>query len=145
MRTSMVEKRMKKMDKIVEDVFEPELFYYKPPNVKEENEKDKRFKLLIIGWGSTYWPIYEAVEKLEGNDVAFLYFKQLYPLHPETREMLENADKTVILENNAKGQFANLIKLETGFEIDKKVLKFNGMPFSVEEVIDILLEELGDD
>ncbi len=98
--------------------------------------------MLVIGWGSTYWPIYEALEKLEREDVAFLHFKQIYPLHPETREILENAEKTIILENNAKGQFANLIKLETGFEIDKKVLKFNGMPFSVEEVTRILLEEL---
>jgi 2-oxoglutarate ferredoxin oxidoreductase subunit alpha len=146
MRTFMVEKRMKKMDKIVEDAFKPELFSPAISNVQNEKEKgiktEIKFKMLVIGWGSTYWPIYEALEKLERDDVAFLHFKQLYPLHHETREILENAEKTIILENNAKGQFANLIKLETGFEIDKKVLKFNGMPFSVEEVTRILLEEL---
>jgi 2-oxoglutarate ferredoxin oxidoreductase subunit alpha len=149
MRTFMVEKRMKKMDKIVEDAFKPELFSPAISNVQNEKEKgiktEIKFKMLVIGWGSTYWPIYEALEKLEREDVAFLHFKQLYPLHPETREILENAEKTIILENNAKGQFANLIKLETGFEIDKKVLKFNGMPFSVEEVSKILLEELEED
>jgi len=47
---------------------------------------------------------------------------------------LRKAEKTIIFENNAQGQFADLIKLKTGFEIGKKILKYNGMPFSVEEV-----------
>jgi 2-oxoglutarate ferredoxin oxidoreductase subunit alpha len=47
---------------------------------------------------------------------------------------LDKAEKTLIFENNATGQFGNLIKLETGYQIHKKILKYNGMPFSVEEV-----------
>lgn len=139
-RTAMVEKRMKKMDKIKEDALKPEISYNGTPSL----EKDKKFKLLIIGWGSTYWPIKEAVDNLGIKDVAFMHFKQLYPLHSETRAMLEMADKTVLLENNAKGQFANLLRLETGFKVDKKVLKFDGMPFSVEEVIEIIKSQLGE-
>ena len=45
---------------------------------------------------------------------------------------------TIIFENNAQGQFSDLIKLKTGFEIEKKVLKYNGMHFSVEEIEDNL-------
>jgi 2-oxoglutarate ferredoxin oxidoreductase subunit alpha len=56
---------------------------------------------------------------------------------------LNKANKTVIFENNASGQFANLIKVETGFEIDEKILKYDGMPFSVEEVIQRLKSEGG--
>lgn len=139
-RTAMVEKRMNKMDKILEDAFKPELFYIGAPNLK----KEQKFKLLVIGWGSTYWPIREAVEKLGNKDVAFLHFKQVYPLHPETEKMLELGEKTVLLENNAKGQFANLIRMETGFKVSKKALKFNGMPFSVEEVMEIIKYQLGE-
>ncbi|MDO9044519.1 MAG: 2-oxoacid:acceptor oxidoreductase subunit alpha [Methanobacteriaceae archaeon] len=139
-RTAMVEKRMHKMDKILEDAFKPELFYNGAPNLK----KEQNFKLLVIGWGSTYWSIREAVEKLGNKDVAFLHFKQVYPLHPETEKMLEMAEKTVLLENNAKGQLANLIKMETGFKVGKKALKFNGMPFSVEEVVEIIKYQLGE-
>ena len=51
--------------------------------------------------------------------------------------------KTIIFENNAQGQFAELIKLKIGFEIEKKVLKYNGMPFSVEEVETSLKEFMG--
>ncbi len=48
-----------------------------------------------------------------------------------------------MFENNAQGQMANLIESETGLKIDKRVLKYNGMPFSVEEIYEVLenLEE----
>jgi 2-oxoglutarate ferredoxin oxidoreductase subunit alpha len=92
------------------------------------------YETLVIGWGSTYGPIKEALSNLENNKISFLYFKQLYPLHPRTEQYLNKAGKTIIFENNAQGQFSDLIKLKTGFDIEKKVLKYNGMPFSVEEI-----------
>ncbi len=42
--------------------------------------------------------------------------------------------KVITIENNASGQFANLIKKETGFDIKYRILKYDGRPFSVEEV-----------
>jgi 2-oxoglutarate/2-oxoacid ferredoxin oxidoreductase subunit alpha len=140
MRTKMVQKRMKKMDKILEEVVPPELI-----TLHENGD----YETLIMGWGSSYWPIREALEKFGENNsanakIAFLHFKQVYPLAPSTRELLEKAKNTIIFENNAKGQFSNLIKLHFGFEIQKKVLKFNGMPFSVEEVLDVLKNLEGD-
>ena len=83
---------------------------------------------------STHGPIKEALSNLEDDKISFLYFKQLYPLHHSTVKYLNKAKKTIIFENNAQGQFSDLIKLKTGFEIEKKVLKYNGMPFSVEEI-----------
>ena len=84
--------------------------------------------------GINLWAIKEAMENLKNDNICFLYFKQVYPLHPSTIKIFKKAEKTIIFENNAQGQFSDLIKLKTGFEIDKKVLKYNGMPFSVEEV-----------
>ncbi len=49
----------------------------------------------------------------------------------------------IIMENNAQGQMANLIQLETGLEIQEKYLKYNGMPFSVEEVEKRLRQFMG--
>lgn len=123
-RTKMVDKRMKKLEKIQEESVAPKLI------------GGDDYSVLIIGWGSTFGPIKEALENMGKNDTSFLYFNQLYPLHDSTEELLKRADKTIIFENNAQGQFSDLIKLKTGFEIDKKVLKYNGMPFSVEEVED---------
>ena len=76
----------------------------------------------------------KLLSNLEDDKISFLYFKQLYPLHHSTEKYLTQAEKTIIFENNAQGQFSDLIKLKTGFEIEKKVLKYNGMPFSVEEI-----------
>jgi len=127
LRNRMVEKRLyKKLKGIEEDVIPPELI------------GPSDYDVLAIGWGSTYGAIKEALDNLKNDKTAFLYFKQVYPLHQGTKSYLEKAKKTIIFENNAQGQFANLIKMETGFEIGEKSLKYNGMPFSVEEVTETL-------
>lgn len=126
LRNKMVEKRLKKLEGIKKDVIPPEL-------VGNEN-----YKFLVIGWGSTYGAIKEALDVIERDDIAFLHFKQVYPLHDSTLNYLKKAEKTIIFENNATSQFKNLIKQDTGFEIHKEALKYNGMPFSVEEVTEYL-------
>ena len=122
-RTKIVDKRLKKMDLIKKEIEPPQLI------------GNKNYKTLVIGWGSTYYGISEALERLDNKDVSFLHYKQVYPLHPDTEEYLAKAKKTVVVENNATGQFAKLIKMETGIQVDKSVLKYNGLPFSVEEII----------
>ncbi len=126
-RAKMVEKRFtKKMDKIREEVIPPEL-------VGNED-----YEILVVGWGSTYGTIKEVVNELHSDKIAFLYFKQVYPLSAETVKYLKKAHKTIIFENNISSQFGNLIKLELGFDMDETFLKYDGMPFSVEEVTEIL-------
>jgi 2-oxoglutarate ferredoxin oxidoreductase subunit alpha len=122
LRTKMVNKRFKKLDLLMKDVIAPELFG--PEN----------YGTLIIGWGSTYHAIREALGRLGTKDVAFLHFKQVYPLHPNTVTYLNKAKKIVIVENNGTGQFGQLLRMQTGFDMDRKILKYNGLPFSVEEL-----------
>jgi len=121
-RTKMVDKRLRKLIEIEGETAPPELL------------GSPEYKTLVIGWGSTYGPVKEAIENLQKDDIGFLYFNQVYPVHSSTEKSLRKAEKTIIFENNAQGQFADLIKLKTGFDIGKKILKYNGMPFSVEEV-----------
>jgi 2-oxoglutarate ferredoxin oxidoreductase subunit alpha len=126
MRIKMVEKRLKKLNLLENNVISPEL-------IGNEN-----YKTLLIGWGSTFYSIKEAMELLEKEDISLLHFKQVYPLHPKTSDYLRKAEKTILIENNTTGQFGKLIKLNTGIDVDAKILKFNGLPFSVEELIDKL-------
>ena len=121
-RTQMVDKRLRKLKEIMKETIPPALI------------GDEHYKTLIIGWGSTYHIIKEAIEKIERKDVSFLHFKQIYPIHPNTINFLKKAEKTIILENNATSQFGKLIKLHTGYEINHKILQYNGLPFSVETV-----------
>lgn len=131
-RVEMVDKRFRrKMENIKREIVSPEL------------TGGVDYEVLVIGWGSTYGTLKEALDNLVDNRISFLHFKQLYPVHPDTRSFLEKARKTIIFENNATAQFAHLIKLETGFDIDKNVLKYDGMPFSVEEVTEALEKFMG--
>ncbi|MHC5073703.1 MAG: 2-oxoacid:acceptor oxidoreductase subunit alpha [Planctomycetota bacterium] len=124
LRVKMVDKRLKKLEAVKVESVSPELV----------GAKD--YKYLIVCWGSTFNIIKEAVEKIGNDDVALLHFKQVYPLPEGTAELLGRAEKCVIIEGNATGQFAKLIKLHTGFDFEHKILKYNGLSFSVEEVVE---------
>ena len=99
------------------------------------NSDTMDYRTLVVGWGSTYHAICEALGRLGWGDTSFLHFKQVYPLHDTTLEHLERADRVVVIESNATAQFARHIKFATGFEIDHRILKYDGRPFSVEEIV----------
>ncbi len=123
LRTKMVDKRLKKIKEIKKDEISPELI------------GNQEYEILIVGWGSTYHIIKEALESLKEDNVSLLHFKQVYPLPSETEDYLKKAKKVIVVENNATSQFSKLLKLYTGIEVEHKILKYNGEPFFVEELI----------
>lgn len=122
LRIQMVEKRMTKLKSIRQESILPD--YFGEPDAK----------ILILGWGSTCNIIKEALNKISNPDIRFLYFKQVYPLSENILQYFKNVKKVICIENNYTGQFANLLKLELNISVDEKILKYNGMPFSVEEL-----------
>lgn len=126
LRIKMVDKRLKKGEALIKDAIPPQLV------------GPGDYKALVICWGSTYQVIDEAVKNLNRDDVAFLHFKQVHPLPRETVGFLKKAKKIIVVENNATGQFAKQIKLHTGMDSDEKVLKYNGLSFTVEELVEKL-------
>ncbi len=123
LRTRMVNKRLKKLDSAKKEIIPPELF----PN--------KKFKNLVVCWGSTYHIVKEAICRLNRDDTSLLHYSQVYPLHPRTTDYLDKAKKIVSIESNATGQFAKLIRQNTGKEIKNRLLKYSGLSFTVEEVV----------
>ena len=126
LRTKMVDKRLRKFELLKHEIIRPELI------------GPEDYKNLVVCWGSTYNVAKEAVENLGKDELAVLHFKQVYPLPNETINYLQKAKKTIIVENNATSQFAKLIKLHTGIDIKDKVLKYSGLSFYVEELIERL-------
>ncbi len=126
LRVRMMDKRMKKEEHLVRVAEAPRL--YGP----------EEYRVLVVCWGSTVTAIREAREKLKIMDLSVLHFRQVYPLHPETAGILSQADHRILVENNATGQFGRLLTLHTGITFQDTVLKYDGMPFSVEEVADSL-------
>ncbi|MHA1526324.1 MAG: 2-oxoacid:acceptor oxidoreductase subunit alpha [Promethearchaeota archaeon] len=123
-RAKTVEKRYKKLELIKKITIPPEF-------IGREG-----YKTLIIAWGSNYYIIKEAIENLNRNDVALLYFKQVYPIHSSVKNYIEKAEQTIIIENNPNAQLAKLIELESHRAIDFKILRYTGYAFSVEELLD---------
>jgi len=58
------------------------------------------------------------------------------------KKYFEKAEKIIVVENNFKGQLANLLKLELDVKVDERVLKYSGEPFSIEEIDSRLKEVL---
>ena len=123
-RSRMVEKRLRKLEALKGEAIPPQLI------------GDEDYSILVVGWGSTYNPLREALESMGRDDVALLHFKQVYPLHPDAERYLRRAEETVIVEGNATSQFGRLIKAETGLNLNKRLLKYDGMPFAVEEIVE---------
>ena len=96
------------------------------------------YQLLIVGWGSTAAAVDEALSRLQPELTAFLHCLQLYPVTQVVRDYLQKAAKIIVIENNATGQFARLLRGETGCAIHREWHKYNGLAFSVDEVMVLL-------
>ena len=130
MRVAMVDKRKRKLRDIEKEAYPPELI----------GKND--YETLLIGWGSTYPIIREAWSILGRENVAFLHFRQVHPLHPDTLKFLKKAKKRIVIEGNSDAQFSSLLRLQTKQEIHQTILKYNGAQFSVEELKERLRETL---
>ncbi len=122
-RIKMVEKRLlKKMPLIREEISPPELYGHENPDI------------ILVGWGSTWGVLKEAVDILSmDKDIALMHFQEVFPLPSQEKfnymDILKNAKKTVCIENNATGQFSRLIKAETGYEFTHQIGRYDGRPF----------------
>jgi 2-oxoglutarate ferredoxin oxidoreductase subunit alpha len=123
LRTRMVNKRLAKGEALKADAIAPELV------------GPKDYQRLVICWGSTFHVVKEALTHLGRSDTAMLHYKQVFPLHSSTADYLKKAKQTVVVESNATGQFRKLIQLYAGVNVDHGLLKYDGLRFSVEDVI----------
>jgi 2-oxoglutarate ferredoxin oxidoreductase subunit alpha len=121
-RTRMVDKRLKKLQSFAKESI--------PPTLHGEEGCEN----LVIGWGSTHGALKEAVKNLDDRRLALLHFRQVHPLHPRAAGYIEGAGRTIMVENNATSQFGKILATETGHRVDHTILKYDGLPFSVEEL-----------
>ena len=103
-----------------------------------KNAPHEKADLLVIGFNSTRGVIEEAVTRLEkdGLKVNHAHIRLIHPFPTdELLPLVNSAKKVVVVENNATGQLANIIKMNVG-NISKinKMLKYNGNPFLPHEV-----------
>lgn len=122
LRVRMVDKRLRKMQRVRELAVPPVL------------TGPRDYRTLVVSWGSTSPVVREALTLIDSAGTASLHFPQVFPLHESTAGLLARAGKLILVEGNATGQFGELLRRETGIEFAGKILKYNGLPFSVEEL-----------
>jgi 2-oxoglutarate ferredoxin oxidoreductase subunit alpha len=87
-------------------------------------------------WGSNKPVCVEAAQNL-GLKVIQPLVLSPFPLK-QFKEALRGVKKLICVENNATGQLARHIKYY-GFDVDEKILKYDGRPFSVDELHERLI------
>ena len=126
----MVRLRAEKVARVAMDV---------PPT---EIRGDRSGKLLVIGWGSTYGAILEAVERLRarGQSVSFVHLRYLNPLPADLKDIIPRFEKVLVPELNM-GQLVKIIRAE--YLVDARGFnKVQGQPFKVTELMEKIQEFL---
>lgn len=132
-RTQQVQKRLRKLFGLRKEMAPPRR--YGP----------KRAETTLIGWGSTYSAISEAVDILRKEDISanLVHLNELWPFPAEAvADALNRAHHSYVIENNATGQLSHLIRAETGKAVSGKILKYDGRPFTPAHIVQEVKREV---
>lgn len=102
----------------------------------------ERGEVLILSWGSTYGVIKTAVKECLSDDISIghAHLRYLNPLPKNLKEIIDNFDTVIIPEMN-NGQLIKIIRDK--FLVDAKGLnKIKGVPFSTQEIVDSIKNNL---
>lgn len=135
-RVKMTDKRFKKEASLLQEFIEPSLI----------GSKDA--KTLLVCWGSTFPMVRDALAALKekqtnennasnSDSIALLHFSQVFPL-PDLSHLFSKATHFIAIENNVTGQFADLLEKKAKIRFDERILKYDGRPFTVEELTEKL-------
>jgi len=125
MTTQMVDKRMRKLEYLAEELDRTvdSVKLYGP----------EKAEATIVSWGGTKGPIREAMKLLASDGIAVNYLQVIYMLPFPTakvEKVLAGAKKTVVVEHNKTSQLSGLIREHTLHEVDHRILKYDGRPFN---------------
>ena len=122
-RKKMVEKRNIRLEELKKASI--------PPTFIGEEE----YKRLYVCYGSNLGIALDLEKECNKNECAFLHFSQLHPLSNDIEEYFKKAKELIIFENNYTGQYADYLETRFSFKFKKRILKYNGDPFSIEDLL----------
>ena len=103
-----------------------------PPQDVEHGPEQGR--IAVVGWGSTYGAIYQAVRAIPDRDrVSHIHIRYLSPLPSNLGDLLRGFDKVLVPEMNM-GQLASLLRDKLGIETEQ-LNKVTGQPFLIAEIV----------
>ncbi|WP_240377313.1 2-oxoacid:acceptor oxidoreductase subunit alpha [Bacillus piscicola] len=127
-RKAQMKKRMRKLENFAETFTNPLAI----------NAPYEEADLLIVGFNATRGAIEEAMMDLEKEDIKVnhVHVRLIHPFPTEQmKPYIESAKHVLVVENNATGQLASIMKMNLGHvEKIQSQLKFDGDPFHPEEI-----------
>ena len=91
-------------------------------------------RLAVVGWGSTFGPIHQAVRRAraQGLSVSHIHVRHVWPLPENLGDLLKGFDRVLVPEMNT-GQFKTVLRDQ--YLVDAESLtKTSGQPFSIAEM-----------
>jgi 2-oxoglutarate/2-oxoacid ferredoxin oxidoreductase subunit alpha len=91
-------------------------------------------KLVVVGWGSTFGPIHQAVRRAraKGHDVSHIHLRHIWPMPANLGDLLRGYGKILVPEMNT-GQLKTVLRDQ--YLVDARPLnKVSGQPFRIAEI-----------
>ena len=132
---AMTAKRRNKLRKLAEEIPVPEVY------------GDQKGDTLLVGWGSTFGPIHDAVKmaRESGEKAGALHLRHLHPLPNGLDKIFKNFKRIVTVEMNDQGiygfgQLATILRARYCEPKIESVTKTDGLTFRVKEILERVFE-----
>jgi 2-oxoglutarate/2-oxoacid ferredoxin oxidoreductase subunit alpha len=127
----MTAKRRNKLRKLAEEIPVPEIY------------GDTEGDVLLVGWGSTYGPIHDAVKQARdhGEKVGAIHLRHIHPLPNGIEKIFAKFKRIVVVEMNDQGvygfgQLAIILRARYCEPKIESFTKTDGLTFRVKEILD---------
>ncbi len=127
----MTAKRRKKYQQLADELPLPQI------------HGDQEGDALLVGWGSTYGPIYEAVERARarGDRVSALHLRHLHPLPRGLETVFDRFRRIIVVEMNDQGlygygQLATVLRAQFCNPKIESLTKTDGLTYRVREILE---------
>jgi len=127
---AMTAKRRNKLRKLAEEIPVPEVY------------GDQEGDTLLVGWGSTYGPIHDAVKmgREHGEKIGALHLRHVHPLPNGLEKIFAGFKRIVTVEMNDQGvygfgQLATILRARYCEPKIESVTKTDGLTYRVKEIL----------
>lgn len=133
--TGMTAKRRNKLKLLADEIPTPGVF------------GDEQGEALLVGWGSTYGPIHEAVKSARerGENLSAIHLRCLNPLPNGLEKIFARFKRVIVVEMNDEGlyghgQLATILRARYCDPKIRGLTKTDGLTFRVKEILEGVLK-----
>jgi 2-oxoglutarate ferredoxin oxidoreductase subunit alpha len=101
--------------------------------------------VAVVGWGSTFGPIHQAVRDLrdQGYSVSHIHLRYLWPLPRNLGDLLKGFDRVLVPEMN-NGQLVTVLRAQYLIPAEG-ISQVTGKPFKVSDIEQAIRDRMGGD